>query len=267
MKVSIFIVSCPKDYHWLRHCLRSIEKFATGFHDVCLMVPDVATESLAFIKIVSSYGGTVPLRIVTFDEWPGKGMMHHEWLIVSADKNCPDSDFILHTDSDCIFIEPVQPSDYFVGNKPVLIYARYDWVVKKFNNENYRYWKVATQKAIGGVNQFEFMRRHPTVHEKAVYAKTRELIAIHTRREPSAYIRSCRDTFPHEFCEFVTLGEVAWRHFNGHYCWLNQETEPWPKDKVCQFWGHGPMNVAQDVALNGGHITMVPKDYIDKVLG
>lgn len=267
MKVSIFIVSHPRDYSWLRYCLKSIEKFATGFHEICLMIPDVDTGAREFIKIVSSYVGQAPLRIVPFDEWPGKGMMHHEWLIVSADKHCPDADFILHTDSDCIFIETVQPSDYFVGDKPVLIYATYDWVVRKFRNENYRHWKTATQNAIGGINEFEFMRRHPAVHARAVYSKTRGLIAIHTGKEPSAYVRSCRDAFPHEFCEFVTLGEVAWRHFRKDYYWLNQAIDHWPKDKLAQFWGHGPLNVAQDVALNGGHITMVPQEFIDKVLG
>lgn len=265
MNVSIFIVSHQRDYNWLRYCLRSIEKFATGFHEVCLMVP-ATDDANDLSRMVFGYKGSVPLRLVSFDQWPGKGMMHHEWLIVSADQHCPNSNHILHTDSDCIFIEPVRPEDYFVDGKPVLIYASYDWVVKKFHNENYRHWKTATEKAIGGTNRFEFMRRHPAVHARAVYQKTRELIATHTNKDPNNYVRSCKDEYPHEFCEFVTLGEVAWRHFRRDYHWINQELEPWPKDKLCQFWSHGPMNVPQDVAINGDHKEMVPIEYINKVL-
>jgi len=261
-KVSILIVSHAKDFEWLRYCLQSIERFATGFHEVCVFLP--AHESwIGASQIAAAYNGSIPLRIAVEDQWPDKPFMFHEWLIINADNLCPDADFICHIDSDCVFHHPVTPEEYFVEGKPVLLFADYNWICKRFNNPNFMHWKTATVLAIGGNPIYETMRRHPAVHPLKTYRKTREVIQSHTGMEASAYIRRQRDTFPSTFAEFPILGEVARRYFLNEYRWINQETEPCPADKLWQFWSHAAPELEQDTWIDGSYVTVNPKAHIE----
>lgn len=245
MNTSILIVSCAKHFAWLEYCLRSISKYATGFKEVALVLP--SQEPLGDVnEMIDRNTGSVPVRLVLEPEWPGKGMLWHEWVIVKADTVCRDADFILHTDSDCVFTQPVTPDDYFVDGKPVLMYASYEWLCKQ--QTNIRNWQVATENALGGIVDNEFMRRHPAVHLRDVYLKTRQVIEDRNRMACEDYIRSCRNEFPQGFAEFPTLGEIAWRHFHEQYHWINQEKEPFPTEKLHQFWSHRQPN-ADDLAL------------------
>lgn len=240
MKVSILIVTHLKDFHWLKWCLRSIEKFATGFHEVVVSIPE-DTDWKACRDLCNSYRGSTPLRLDTYEDWPGKGFVRHMERIICADQICPDSDYILHMDSDCFFTDQVTPTEYIREGKPVLVHARYDWIVSAFQNENFRYWQTAVENAIGGRPEREAMRRHPAVHYRHVYAATRGMITNHTRRNSGDYIRSTRNEFPQSFCEFATLGEVAWRHYRNDYHWIDQETEGKPAEKLRQCWSYlGP---------------------------
>lgn len=265
MKVSILIVTHERDFPWLRWCLRSIAKYAKGFEEVVVCLPSHDPWN-SVMNFATGYTGQPFLRFRCFDEWPDKGFVHHMERILHADEICTDADFILHMDADCIFVDHVTPDDYFVDGKPVLIGAPYDWIVQKFNNSYHYCWQTAVENAIGGKPEREWMRRHPAVHHAAVYPAARKLIAEHTGQPVSDYIRSTQNTFPHGFAEFPTLGEVAWRHFRDRYHWLRQETDPWPKDKLWQFWSHGPLDQTQNV-WNGGTLhEMNPIKVFEKYL-
>lgn len=235
MKTSILIVTCARHFPWMEYCLKSIAKYARDFHEVALVLP--SQEPLGDVnEMIDRHPGPVPLRVILEPEWPGKGMLWHEWMIVKSDLVCPESDFILHTDSDCVFTQPVTPQDYFVDGKPVLMYASYEWLCKQ--QTNIRNWQVATENALGGIVENEFMRRHPAVHYREVYARTRQAIEDRNRMRCEDYIKSCRNEFPQGFAEFPTLGEIAWRQLREQYHWINQETEPFPPEKLHQFWSH-----------------------------
>lgn len=259
MKTSILIITYCNHFHWLVWCLRSIHKFATGFDEVVVVVPNT-TPSREVSNLSCMYDGRVRLHWSTFDEWPGLGFLHHEYMTLCADELLPDSDFVLHMDADCVFCEPVKPEDYFVDGKPVLIGARYDWVVKTFDNPYHYKWRDAVERALGGKSELEFMRRHPAVHYRSVYPKSRECIQRHTGLPSAQYIMRQQNTFPQGFAEFPTLGEVAWRHFHDQYHWLNQENDPWPHDKLIQFWGHGTLTEANNVWRGGRIVSLVPMD-------
>lgn len=242
MTCAIFIVSCAKHFAWLEYCLKSIAKYATGFSEVVLALP--AQEPLGDVNEMIDRCHVPVLRLHLEAEWPDKGMLWHEWMIVKSDLLCPDADLVLHMDSDCVFTEPVTPADYMVGVKPVLMYAGYDWLCRQ--QENIRNWQIAVEKAIGGPVENEFMRRHPAVHCRDVYLMTRNAISDHTKQAADRYIYSCKNEFPQGFAEFPTLGEVAWRKFRDHYHWINQETEGFPASKLRQFWSHRQPN-AEDL--------------------
>lgn len=163
-----------------------------------------------------------------------------------SDEWCPGADFILHTDSDCVFTEPVSPEDYFVESKPVLLYASYEWLCRDY--PTLRCWQTASQFALGFTIEHEFMRRHPAVHYREVYRKSRELIEAHHGKSVDDYIKRQTNTFPQTFAEFPTLGAVAWKFFHDRYHWINTERTPHPKDKIRQAWSHREPT-AEDVAM------------------
>lgn len=242
MTTDILIVSCAKHFPWLRYCLRSIERFAKGFRQVKLLVPWEDMPALHEYLIEFNGEINVPIRVTPYDDWPGKGFLRHEHVIMCADE-FTDADFILHFDSDCVFTQPFTPEDYIIDGRPVLMHATYHWLVTT-QQANLGMWKDGVEKALGGTSDHEFMRRHPAVHHRAVYAKARECMKAHTGKDPADYIKSCENSFPQTFGEFNTLGEVAWRHFRGAYRWWNQETEGFIKPHiVVQFHsGNSPAN-------------------------
>jgi len=243
MTCDILIVSCQKHYPWLRYCLRSIVRFARGFRQVKILVPVEDCAALSpLLDEVPLDGPTI--RVMPYEDWPGKGFLRHEYAIMCAD-DFSEADFIYHMDSDCLFVEQTSPEDYIVDGKPVLLYGSYHWLVTT-QQANLGMWQDGVQKAIGGTSVNEFMRRPQIVHHRKTYGKARECIERHTGMSCADYIRSGPNDFPQQFGEFNTLGEVAWRHFHDDYCWKNQELGEFPKPhKVCQFWSHSPPEIPQ----------------------
>lgn len=260
MRCEIFIVSCAKHFDWLEYCLKSISKFASGFSGVTLLVPE-DQRPLALERGFEKDCGLTCCLPLCGPEWPDKGMLWHMAQVMNADEWCPQADFILHTDSDCVFSEPVTPEDYFVNGKPVLMHASFEWLAKQ--QANLMMWKVAAEKALGWRVTEEIMRRHPAVHYRKVYAKTRECIERHTKMSCDDFIRSGENRFPQSVAEFPTLGAVAWKHFHGDYAWRNQETQGFPPSKLVQFWGHQTPEIPQEPIYMGKPFRCTPKHLLE----
>jgi hypothetical protein len=242
LKTEIFIVSVAKHFDWLEYCLRSIQKFASGFSGVTLLVP--SDDHQKAIGVANCYNSQVPLSVLHGPEWPGKGMLWHMAQKMRADEWCKGADFVLHIDSDCMFTEPVTPEDYFVDGKPVLMHASFEWLVKA-QQANLSMWKEAAERALGWEVTQETMRRHPAVHHHSLYVTARQCIEAHTGMKCDDYIQSCENQFPQTFAEFPTLGAVALKVFPDFYAWRNQETQGFPPSKLVQFWSHSPPHVPQ----------------------
>ncbi len=243
MKTEIFIVSVAKHFDWLEYCLRSIQKFASGFSGVTLLVP--SDDHQKAIGVANCYTSTtMPLSVLHGPEWPGKGMLWHMAQKMRADEWCRDADFVLHLDSDCMFTEPVTPDDYFENGKPVLMHASFDWLINT-QQANLSMWKEAAERALGWEVTQETMRRHPAVHYASLYGETRHWIEKHTGMPMDDFVRAGRNEFPQETCEFVTLGAVAWKRLPTEYAWRNQETQGFPPSKLVQFWSHQSPTIPQ----------------------
>ena len=234
MKVAILMVTYGKDLEFAERSLRSIEKFASGFSEVRVVVP--YQDWIAFNAIAGS------ATVDSFVEAKGKGMVHHMAMICRGDMILPEADAILHMDADCLFTEPVTPADYIVNGKPVLVRQRYE-DFKETQRTRYS-WKKCVLAATGIDPEWETMCRHPSVHLPCVYAKTRELIRAWTGIDYESYILSCRNEFPQTFAEFPTLGAVAWEYFRDRYDWVDVKDTPRPKLK--DFWSHGGMDMVND---------------------
>ena len=259
MSTEIFIVSYAKHFPWLSYCLQSTSKFATGFSGITVLIPRGQESQLPDdIKNSTSY------KICLGDEWPGRGMTWHMAQIMRADQWCPQADFILHTDSDCLFTEPVTPDDYFVDGKPVLYYERFSTLTKK--HPDVGVWQRVTQECLPFPVLYETMRRHPAVHHRNVYAEARGAIVTKTKQPVDDYIKSCREEYPNGFCEFVTLGNVVMHqeHLRKQYHLVDtaEFKNGWPRQKICQFWSHSPPHIPQRPTFRGEPFECTPEQLL-----
>lgn len=238
MKTEILIISCAKHFNHLVYALRSIEKFARGFSKISVVVPRQDLDPFMDVmgKVISEDGSCL-IAAQGFDEWPGQGMLHHMHIIMHAEQYCWDADFILHFDSDCVFTGHVTPEDYFVNGKPVLMYADFGWLCSTVQG-NLKLWQEATINAIGAPVEIETMRRHPAVHYRELYPLARAMIEKHTGKGMVEFMRAQRNEFPQSFCEYVTLGNVAWRTMRDQYYWRDQRSQGFPPSKLNQSWSH-----------------------------
>lgn len=199
-KTEIFLVSFRRDFEFATYCLRSIKKFCTGFAGTTVLVPH--TDAEMFGPICAETGA----KLRTFLEMPGKGMLHHELCILESDIWCPEAEYILHVDSDCCFIRPTTPDDYFVEGRPVMLRERFE----DFKQYETRYsWKKCVEEALGFPVEWETMVRHPAIFDRRVYRETRFIIERGHSVPVTQYVLSKKNDFPQTFAEFPTLGAVA----------------------------------------------------------
>jgi hypothetical protein len=237
-KVSMLWVTYGRDLQFFKWSLLSVQKFCTGFCEHVVVVPSCDVASFqAFNGMVDNF------RVVGFDECPGKGMLHHEALIMSADKFCT-GDYVLHVDADVIFWEPTKPEDYFVDGKPVL----YRELFENFRTKHpLRYgWKYCVIDALGIDPEFEVMVRHPAIHPIWLYRFCRDAVEAHTQRDFMEYMLAGKNDFPQSRAEFPTLGAYAYTYHPAKYHWVDfTVTDPngayiyeHGRDKCIAFWSH-----------------------------
>lgn len=254
MNIEILIVTYAKDIGWLEHCLRSIRKFGTGFAGVTLVVP--VQEFSAFQEIATDF--ECKLKSYWRTENSEKWHLHAQAQKCLADIYCPDADFILHQDSDCIWKEPFTPEDYFKAGKPFMCIEPYSRISSP--------WKAVVERALGIPVEFETMRRHPQVNPKGVYKDMRARIEGAHNTDFLSYVLSCKGTFPWGFTEHNTIGAFALSDpiWQSHYDWIDLSKEPKPPDKVIQFWSYGPIDQPQDGPNSG--IKVIPIEVINRIL-
>lgn len=256
MKTEILIVTYAADIPYLVHGLRSIKKFATGFSGTTLVVP--VQEKIGFDQLAADFGAT--LRTYVRDADKAKWHLHAQCMKCYGDLMCPGADFVLHTDSDCIFSEPVTPDDYLIGNKPVMLIEEYARIPTSP-------WKAVVENVLRLPAKYETMRRHPQVNPVGVYADLRTHIERVHGMPFTEYVLSLKPTFPWGFTEHNVIGSFAISdaRWADKYHWMDVATMPRPRSKLIQFWSLSPPDKIQDDP-SGGPRT-VPIDIINRILG
>lgn len=261
MNTSIFIASYKKDFPWLKYCIRSINKFARGFHEVVIQFPDTDWSEFTDIigpEIMSQR--EVKYVPIAGKEWPEKGMLWHMNEIIHADKHCRNADFIGHFDSDAIFLEPVTPATFIKDGKPYLQYERFESIQKRHGGV--MMWQKAAQACLPFDIHFETMRGLPHFYELNTYEMTRELMVKKTGVPVPDWIASGPNKYPQQFCEHVTLGNVAIHCFHGDYELIdmgiqdNPDKSRWP---VFQGWSHGDPRLPQNLWFKGEQKVIIPE--------
>ncbi len=252
MKTEIFIVSHQKDFVWLDWCLKSISKFCSGFSGTTVLVPRRDASALR------AMGHEIKIR--TFDEAPGLGMLHHMTSECCADVYCYEADFILHTDSDCIFTAPVTPAEYFRSGKPILLVEEYARLGDRVP------WQPVMSEVMGELCRYETMRRHPAVHYRELYGDCRNAIekAHDCAGHFEEYILSLKPDFPQGFSEFNALGHIAMTpKWHDRYAIIDLAHEARPRDLIRQYWSHGAIDQEQSTPFGAN---VVPLTEIRMIL-
>lgn len=158
MIVDCLIKSYASDYPWLQYCLRSIQKFATDFRTIHLIVPD--TRKWWDGSYIINH-----LHVTEAEEYGRDGYLSQQVFKLYAD-TFSDAEFILFMDSDTVFVRPVTPETFFVNDKIAWLYTPYSKIKTP--------WQPITEKFLGQPIEFEFMRRHPTIVPRWLLIALRE---------------------------------------------------------------------------------------------
>jgi hypothetical protein len=266
MKTELFIVTYSKDFSWLHYCLKSIQKFASGFSAVSILVPK--SDGHALLLMTKEFcGGSIPIRCLEGDEWPEKGMLWHMAQITRADEWCPDADYIAHFDPDCIFTAPVTPDTFIKDGKPYLQYERFETIGVR--HPGVLQWKLNAERCLPFPIHFEAMRGLPHCYHRELYSEARRLIEVKTFRASDDWIFNGTNAYPQQFCEYVTLGNVALQCFPRKYVPIDNNHKPNPDVSdfpVQQFWSHGSMDSKQNIWVKGVQKDVIPINFIKQVL-
>jgi len=250
MNNCLFTISHPKHYHWLRVCMKSVAKFASGWDSWRIVLPAPHTVELdGLIRDYHDLNPKVPMEIKWFEEWPGKGKLHHMALILEADRLCEEVGAFHNWDSDAIMTEPLDVSELYCDGKPLWGYAPFSETIRAL--PPVRRWKDNAERALGWEVEYDFMRWFPIILRKEVLEMTRRCITDNTGVAWPNYIRYQRELFPEGFAEYNTVGPVAWRYFHDLYSWNRtpveaeedglhtpENPEGWPPflRKITKFW-------------------------------
>ena len=237
MKVGINYVTFARDIEWLRFSLESVYRYCKGFHEVVVVVPTWDYDK--FTQFMRYSTPELPLRIVSFLEYPGKGFVHHLAMKCYADVFMPESDYILHLDPDCLVHEHTNPDNYFVGGKPVLVIEPYAVLEKKHPARFH--WKSVTEFSLPWECDYETMCRHPAVHDRGTYSATRDIIETKHRVPFLDFVLKQKNKYPQGFGEFNTLGAVAVKLYSKQYHLVDRgdsDSANDPHSHVTQMWSY-----------------------------
>lgn len=267
MKTEILIVTYAKDFPYLEWCLKSVSKFARGFERINILIPTGNRDLMTVLLygVAQTHPLPFPILIQTYDEWPGKGMLHHDFQIMNADKWCSSADFIAHIDADCIFTASVTPDTYIVNGKPLL---RFEPFARLGNRHaGVMCWKPCTERCLPFPIEHETMRCHPEVYHRRLYAVARDLIAYKLGHSLEEYLRTRPNDKADWFCEFNALGNVALKAHPHEYTAVEQFSDAvTPKNYLQQFWSHGPLDKPQNIWVNGAAAKVVPVEMMKGIM-
>ncbi len=226
MTCSIFIKSFPKDYSWLAYCLKSIHKFASGFSEIVVAIPDDSDLPLTRERIVKIHEAGPSAKSI-YDH--GAGYAFQQVVKMNADKYCL-SDYVCHIDSDVVFVKPVTPHDLMVDGKPLWLMTPFVEILPTDKNLGAH---LESMRGFSGITpEFEFMRRHSQVIPRWAYGCFRDYVQEKYGRnfEQWAMSQPFRGV-----TEFNFIGQFLHREFP-NFIHFHDTRLGVPESFVRQFW-------------------------------
>jgi len=221
----IFIRTYSGDLAWLAYCLKSCQKFAKGFNQIHVVVPESELHLFSHLTVERVHGWTP----CTSD-----GYLDQQATKLYAD-TISDADFICHIDADTIWSRDVTPLDLMPNGKAVILYE--DGVES--------HWSPIVQRALGWPLQSDFMRRAPQVYPRFIYGEFRKWMKDRHNIELKDWI--ARQPY-RQFTEYNTLGSWAWETWHDSFEWGNPSEHP---TFVNQEWSWGGLTPEIRAKMDG----------------
>lgn len=219
MTCDIVIKSYPADYEWLALCLRSIEKFCTGFRQIILIAPDN-----------SSPWPTWPFNLVVEPELE-PGYLGQQARKLYADTHT-DADYLLFIDSDNIVARPFSPHDFMQGDKV-------KWLMTPWNEmpqDAINAWFPVMHNFAGVAPDYEFMRQFPFLVPRWLFPELRGFCVGKHGQTLHHYIMSQANR---AFSEFNVMGHYLWNHHRDEVQWIDTTKDEFTQGYVRQFYSYG----------------------------
>jgi hypothetical protein len=217
----IFIRTFKKDAAWLDWSLRSINKFCKGYRNVIIICPNEDQDSIRPIAKFHGY------EVQGVHNNPAFGYLEQQVTKLCADQ-FSKADYFLFVDSDCFFLKPNTPADWFKDGK--IVHLITPWA----NVGDAVMWKETTGKALGWAVQFETMRRLPLLIPSSVIKNCREYIERRHGKPIRDYVLE-----QEKLSEFNCIGSFAMKHQPGEFIFLDTTKNPLPEAIAVQRWSWG----------------------------
>ena len=212
MNVDILIRSYRGDVGWLKYCLKSITKYCSGFGKTHLVVPEEDFELIERLSGVEKH---------KVKDGCG-GYLAQQYTKLCADQ-FSNADYILHFDSDCVFIKPSTPHLFFSAGLPIMLQE------KGVESP----WRAISAQSLGWEDEYEYMRRLPIIYPRWIYPEFRDWMQQKHGMSLEAHICSHP---PFGWSEFNTLGQWAKRYHKDKFDWISPQFRETPS---IQFWSWG----------------------------
>lgn len=217
----LLLKTFPADYPFAEYCLRSIDKFCSGFRQLIIVAPDDKCPRLI----------RIPSHVFTEPE-AANGYNGQQLVKMNADRYSDASHF-LFCDSDTIFTKPVTPETYMRHGKPLWLMTPFE----KAREDQKRAWIPVMTKWMGKAPEFEFMRRHFFMWPRWLCEEIRKFCQEKHGVSLEDYVLNAGDGL--SFSEFNCGGFLAYEKFRDRFAWVNTETDEVPELTALQHWSRG----------------------------
>jgi hypothetical protein len=215
-----------KDLPWLALSLRSVVRFARGFCEVVVAMPETSRAwfecDTDVVSACRASGARLVFVPAVADDYLGQQITK-----LQAD-TFTDAEFIAHLDADCIFNRPTTASDLIAGGRPRIVTCTLDALGR------HHPWRAPTEAFLGEAVAFDYMQQPPFVYPRELYGRLREFCVARHAVPIDRYVGACP---PRGFSEFNVLGAFAHRHAPELLEFVPRESAPRPCCDWHWSWG------------------------------
>lgn len=235
MTVDIFIKTCPKDYPWLMWCLRSIDRWTTGFRSIVVVADQpLAAVAVAAQRLVVYWCYAPPPSLADIGGHPGTFPhgVGYAWQqgIKLLWTRFTDADAVAIFDSDFVLRRPLSPEMFLHRGRPAL------WHRPWSEAGNGIIHKPAADHFIHGDSPFDFMPGPCLYATREATEGLQDYMRLIWHQTPTEYMLDPRHPPPSEYNLFgAYLHEKSLDRAHHGYDFIRPIAD-WP---IRQFWSWG----------------------------
>lgn len=212
--VDIFIKSYKPDFWLLQLALQTIKKNVTGYNNIILLIPEKDKHDFDTRNMPDR-------TLIYYVEDRQPGWLMQQYFKMTA-YNYSDADFILFSDSDCLFTRPVNVQDYIKDDKPEILYTEWSLVGDAIC------WKKPTEDFFGEEVAWEGMRRNQLIYHRST------LVNISKYKPDLEHVIMTS----HKFSEFNVMSWYAYKFENDKYRFVSTQGWEYVPPMAEQSWSH-----------------------------